>query len=266
MASEYDRSARLVCDDLGVALNEVTDWNCCGATAAHSLDHELMLGLNGRNLATVSRMGFDKVTTPCSGCFSQLKRTGFELKSSETARRDIPRVMHLLQFLAEEVGLDRILGSVVKRVRGLKLAAYYGCLITRPKKITEFDDPEQPMSMDRILRAIGAQTVNWSHKAECCGGGFAVSQTSIVIDLAGQVLEAARQAGAEAVIVACPLCQSNLDARQKCIEEERGIVYALPVIYFTQLIALAFGHPAGKAGLKNLLVSPFPLLERIGLL
>ncbi len=265
MASEYDRSARLVCNDLGVHLEEVTDWNCCGATAAHSLDHELMLALNGRNLATVHRMGFDKVTTPCAGCFNKLKTVGFELKSSENIIRNIPRVMHLLQFFTEEIGLDRIAESVVRPARGLRLAAYYGCLITRPRKIVEFDDPEQPSSMDRILQTIGAQTVKWSHKAECCGGGFAASQTSIVIDLAGQVLEAARQAGAEAIAVACPLCQSNLDTRQKNIEEERGISYGLPIIYFTQLIALAFGHPAGKAGLRRLFVSPFPLLERTGL-
>jgi heterodisulfide reductase subunit B len=265
MAKEYDKSARMVCEDLGVHLEEVTDWNCCGATAAHSLNHNLMLGLNGRNLATVHRMGFDKVTTPCAGCFNKLKTAGFELKGSETLKRDIPHVMHLLQFLSEEVGLDRISASVVRPARGLKLAAYYGCLITRPRMIAEFDDPEQPSSMDRILQGIGAQTVKWSHKAECCGGGFSASQTSIVIDLAGQVLEAARQAGAEAVVVACPLCQANLDARQKTIEEERGTIYGLPIIYFTQLIALAFGHPARKAGLRRLIVSPLPLLEKTGL-
>jgi len=265
MAREYDRSARMVCNDLGVNLEEVTDWNCCGATAAHCLDHELMLGLGGRNLATVHRMGFDKVVTPCSGCFNQLKTTGFELKSSKTPRRDIPRVMHLLQFLTEEIGLDRLADLVVRPVRRLKVAAYYGCLITRPRKIAEFDDPEQPSSMDRILTSIGARTVKWSHKAECCGGGFAASETSIVIDLAGQVLEAARQAGAEAIVAACPVCQLNLDSRQKSIEEERGTIYGLPVIYFTQLIALAFGHPVRKTGLRRLMVSALPLLERTGL-
>lgn len=265
MAREYDRSARLVSNDLGVQLEEVTDWNCCGATAAHSLDHALTLELNGRNLATVRAMGFDQVTTPCAGCFNRMKTVGLELKSSELVKRDIPDVMHLLQFFTEQIGLDKIAGSVVRPARGLKLAAYYGCLITRPRKIAGFDDPEQPSSMDRILQAIGAETVKWSHKAECCGGGFAASETSIIIDLAGQVLEAARQAGAQAIVVACPMCQANLDTRQKNIEEERGIIYGLPIIYFTQLIALAFGHSRREAGLRRLLVSPLPLLSRCGL-
>jgi heterodisulfide reductase subunit B len=119
--------------------------------------------------------------------------------------------------------------------------------------------------MDRILQAIGAETVKWSHKTECCGGAFAASETSIVIDLAGQVLEAARQAGAQAIVVACPMCQANLDTRQKNIEEERGIIYGLPIIYFTQLIALTFGHSRREAGLRRLLVSPLPLLSRSGL-
>jgi len=265
MASEYDRSTRLVCNSLEVHLEEVTDWNCCGASAAHSVDHVLALELNGRNLAAARRMGFDKITTPCAGCFNRLKTAGFELKSSGLVKGDIPDVMHLLQFLTEQIGLDKIAASVTRSARSLKLAAYYGCLITRPRKIAGFDDPEQPGSMDRILRAIGAETVKWSHKTECCGGAFAASETSIVIDLAGQVLEAARQAGAQAIVVACPMCQENLDTRQKSIEKDRGIIYGLPIIYFTQLIALAFGHPVREAGLRRLLVSPLPLLKKSGL-
>jgi heterodisulfide reductase subunit B len=153
----------------------------------------------------------------------------------------------------------------VKPANGLKAAAYYGCLITRPHKITRFDDPEQPSSMDRLLQTIGVQTVKWSHKAECCGGGFAASETSIIMDLAAQVLEAARQAEAQAIVVACPMCQANLDTRQKSIEKERQTTYNLPIVYFTQLIALAFGHSPREAGLRRLLVNPLPLLKRSGL-
>ena len=147
----------------------------------------------------------------------------------------------------------------------MKLAAYYGCLLTRPQHITEFDDPEQPMSMDLILRALGAETVNWSHKAECCGGGYAASETPIVVDLGNQVLESARQAGAEALVVACPMCQTNLDGRQLTIEADLGIKYNLPIIYFTQLMGLAFGYKASRLGFKKLLISPFPLLRNKGL-
>ena len=119
--------------------------------------------------------------------------------------------------------------------------------------------------MDRLLRAMGADTVRWSHKAECCGGAFAASQTDIVVDLGGQVLEAARQAGADALVVACPMCQVNLDARQQAIEEARGVRYNLPVIYFTQLMGMACGFSSRQMGLDRMLVSPLPLLRRAGL-
>jgi heterodisulfide reductase subunit B len=276
MAREYDMSARLVCERLGIELREVEDWNCCGATAAHSLDHELTTDLNARNLALVDAMNLDKLTTPCAGCFNRLKSAAIELKNSPPLREKfvgrnggsldrIPEVSHLLKMLVEDAGLDALARPVTKPLNGLRLAAYYGCLITRPRKVAEFDDPEQPKSMDRILQAMGAETVPWSHKAECCGGSFAASGTEIVIDLGGQVLEAARQAEAEAIVVACPMCQANLDTRQHAIEEARGVRYNLPVIYFTQLIGLAYGFSTGQTGLKRLLVTPLPLLKKKGL-
>jgi heterodisulfide reductase subunit B len=177
----------------------------------------------------------------------------------------LPEVSHLLQLLVETVGLESIAAAVTKPLEGLRLAAYYGCLLTRPRAVTGYDDPEQPTSMDRLLRAMGAETVQWSHKAECCGGGFAASETGIVVDLGGQVLEAARQAGADAIVVACPMCQVNLDTRQQVIEEARGVRYNLPVIYFTQLMGLACGFSAGKMKLGRMLVSPLSLLRRAGL-
>ncbi|HET6489172.1 MAG TPA: CoB--CoM heterodisulfide reductase iron-sulfur subunit B family protein [Syntrophales bacterium] len=276
IAREYGRSAALVCRRLGIRLVEVQDWNCCGATAAHSLDREFALGLNARNLSIVSRMGLDRVTAPCSGCFSRLKGCAHELEKSKGARESmekrigaplakLPEVTHLLQLMVETVGLESLAAAVTRPLEGLRLAAYYGCLLTRPRAVTGFDDPEQPTSMDRILQAMGAETVQWSHKAECCGGGFAASETGIVVDLGGQVLEAARQSGADAIVVACPMCQVNLDTRQQAIEEARGVRYGLPVIYFTQLMGLACGFSAGTMKLGRMLVSPLPLLRRAGL-
>jgi len=276
LAREYDSSARLVCSRLGVNLQEVTDWNCCGSTAAHSIDHGLTMGLNSRNLAAVLQMGCEQVVTPCSGCFNRLKSARYELENSAALRRQVegllevsfeklPAVSHLLQFFVEKIGIDDIADKVSRPLRGLKLAAYYGCLITRPAKVAAFDDPEQPVSMDRILQSLGAETVKWAHKAECCGGPFAASEPGIVIDLGGQVLEGARQAGAEAIVVACPMCQANLDTRQRQIEVERNTTYNLPVIYFTQLIALAYGHSIRQTDMKRLLVSPIPLLKGKGL-
>jgi len=272
MAHEYDQSTRLVCERLGIQLHEITDWNCCGATAAHSLDHNLSIGLSGRNLAQVDDMKLNQVTTPCAGCFNRLKTAALELKKatmqdeiekmtgiSIAGAKDV-QVKHLLQLMIEQIGLEQIQKQVVKPLQGMKLAAYYGCLITRPKSMVQFDDPEQPVSLDRLLQTLQAETVNWSHKAECCGGGFAASATNIVIDLGGQVLEAARQAGAQGIVVACPMCQANLDTRQRAIEADHGITYNLPIIYFTQLLGLGLGFTAKEMGLNRLLTSPSNLL------
>lgn len=275
MAHEYDMSARLVSERLGMDLQEVTDWNCCGATAAHSLNHKLAVGLNSRNLNIVKDMKLDKVTTPCAGCFNRLKTASLELKDPAMRKSlqdlgiaaegaEAVQVSHLLQVMLEEVGLEKIRQQVVKPLKGLKLAAYYGCLITRPRAVAQFDDPEQPMSLDNLLQALGAETVQWSHKAECCGGGFAASETAIVVDLGGQVLEAARQAGAQALVVGCPMCQANLDTRQQAIETDRGQKYGLPIIYFTQLMGLAFGFTPKQMGMARLLVNPDKLLASQG--
>lgn len=276
LAREYDISTRLVCSHLGINLQELKDWNCCGATAAHSLNHELSVSLSARNLAIANDMKLSQIVAPCAGCYSRLKTASYELRNNKSLAGKIeklinapapvrPDVSNAVQLLIEAKGIDAIAEKVVKPLKNMKLAAYYGCLLTRPQHITEFDDPEQPMSMDLILRALGAETVNWSHKAECCGGGYAASETPIVVDLGNQVLESALKEGAEALVVACPMCQTNLDGRQLTIEAELGIKYDLPIIYFTQLMGLAFGYKASQLGLKKLLISPFPLLRNKGL-
>lgn len=277
MAREYDISTRAVCKHLGVNLHEIKDWNCCGATAAHSLDHFLATGLGGRNLKEIGEMNLDTASSPCAACYSRLKSAASELRQNDDLREELEELLegkvpveieitNLLELMVTRVGLENIAHQVQKPLKGLKLAAYYGCLLTRPVAVSGFDDPEQPMSLDRLLRVMGAETVNWSHKAECCGGGFAAAETDIVIDLGGQVLQSAREAGAEAVIVACPMCQINLDTRQRAIDAYHGVRYELPVIYFTQLMGLAFGYPARKMGLQRLLVSPVPLLRSKGLI
>ncbi len=274
MAREYDQSARLVCRQLDLDLHEIDDWNCCGASAAHSFNRLLAAGLGARNLARVSQMNIDWVTSPCPACFTALKTASIELKENNELRGVVDgdaggpnslkiKVTHLLQLLTEEIGLDSIAAEVKHKLTGLKLAAYYGCL-TRPAGIIEFDDPEQPVSLDLLLEGLGAQTVNWSHKAECCGGALAQARTDIVLDLSGEILEAARQAGASAIVAACPLCQINLDTRQQAILTRNGTKYNLPVIYFTQLMGLAFGFSQRMLGFNRLLINPFPLLQTLG--
>lgn len=272
MSREYDVSTRLVCRHLDINLREIEDWNCCGATAAHSVNHTLAVGLSARNLSIAEEMNLDKVTAVCAGCFSRLKAASHELRNNPHIKAEVeqmlkvtapvkPEVEHLLQLLVEEIGLEAIREKVVKPLKGLRLAAYYGCLLTRPRQIAQFDDPEQPVSLDNLLKTLGAETVTWGHKAECCGGGYAASDTDIVLDLGGQVLKSARQAGAEAIVVACPMCQGNLDMRQKAMELD----FRLPIIYFTQLIGLAFGYKSGQLGINKLFNSPMPLLKSKGL-
>lgn len=277
MAAEYDRSARLVCRHLGINLQELEDWNCCGATAAHSLNHLLTVSLSARNLNIARKMKLKRITSPCAGCFNRLKSAVEEFKDhpllaekvAEIIDAAVPtdlEVSSLLQLLVEFRGISAIAEKVIKPLKGLKAAAYYGCLLTRPSRIVQFDTPEQPESLDLLLRSLGAETVAWAHKAECCGGGFAASETGIVVDLGGQVLESAYGAGAEAIVVACPMCQANLDTRQRDMAAGRQQEFNLPIIYFTQLMGLAFGYSWRQVGLNRLLNSPWPLLNRKGFL
>lgn len=276
MAGEYDRSSRIVCRHLGINLMEIEGWNCCGATSAHSLNHSLDVSLSARNLDLVREMNLDHVTSPCPGCFSRMKGSWFEMKNNPAVRKKVeeilgksapvePEISSLLQLLATKKSIGEIAQSVVRPLTGLKVAVYYGCLLTRPKQLTEFDDPEQPMSLDRIMSSLGAEPVMWGCKAECCGGGYSVSETDIVLDLSSRILRLAYQSGAEAVVVACPLCQINLDTRQEAIFKKEGIACRLPVIYFTQLMGLAFGYRSSEMGFRRLFVNPIPLLRSKGL-
>ncbi len=270
MTLEYQLSTAAVFRHLGIDIREVEDWNCCGASAAHSVSHALALELNLRNLELVEKMGLSQVTTPCAGCYSRLK-TAEKLRSDEVRaqkrKAQVPgaRVSHTLQFLMQEIGPAGIRGKMVRPLKGLRLAAYYGCLLTRPRKLADWDDPEQPNRMDELLKALGAETVEWSHKTECCGAGMAACRTDIVLDLSGEILKAAKQAGADAITVACPLCQTNLDTRQAEIEALQGTKYGLPVIYFTQLMGISFGYGIKELGLHKLITDAVPLLKAKGL-
>jgi len=269
---EYHESAQAVCAHLAIPIENVRDWNCCGASAAHAFNHTLSIGLGARNLALVEDMGLRSVTTPCAGCFSRLKSAQHAMREPNSARsklraarcefpQDDVEVTHLLQFMLERVGLERLESEVKHPLAGAKLAAYYGCLITRPAAVVEFDDPEQPTSMDELLRTLGAETVDWSYKAECCGGGFAASATEVVLELGAQILTSAREAGADAIVVACPLCGSNLDTRQTAMEQSLGRRIRLPILYFTQAMGLAFGLRPKALGLQRLLTDPAPVLR-----
>jgi heterodisulfide reductase subunit B2 len=257
-AREYSESLLAVAQALGRGLPEVPDWNCCGATAAHNLDRDLALALPARILAAAEKEGMDEVLVPCAACYSRLSVTRHELLEDEKLRQRISglveadyrgtaRVLNIIEWLSAIPGLE----SKIQVPFAHRVACYYGCLLVRPAGIVNFDRPEDPQSMDLLLKRIGAMPLDWAFKTECCGAGFSVSRTDLVAKLSGLILEDAVSRGAEAVIVACPMCHLNLDMRRPNIEKRSGKKYGIPVIYITQAIGLALGIEAKKLGLQR---------------
>lgn len=275
-AGEYDLSTRELFKILDIGLTEVPDWFCCGATPAHNVDELLSLSLCAKNLELAEQVDGD-LAVACAACFSRLKFTQHTLEENETKRKQVEKaidapvqlnghVKHLLEILAEDLGLERLAASVKKPLSGLKVACYYGCLLTRPPDVPNLDCVEAPTIMERVIEAVGAETVAWSHRMECCGANFTLSRPGVVIQLTNAILESAKAAGADCVMVGCPLCHGNLDIRQKEIEGVYSASYGLPVFYITQLIGLAAGLGADKIGLDALIVNPRPLLKEKKLL
>ncbi|MBN2312768.1 MAG: CoB--CoM heterodisulfide reductase iron-sulfur subunit B family protein [Sedimentisphaerales bacterium] len=269
--SEYDISFRVVCEELGIAIEEIKGWICCGTSPAHCTSRLLSLALPYENLRQAKNMGLSDVVAPCASCFARLKTAVYEAnedpKIAEQISRAIdaplPESMNVLSPL-EIFGNDvDFTGKVTRSFPDLKVACYYGCLLTRPSKVMQFDECEYPMAMDNILRAVGINTLDWSYKTECCGGALAMSRTEIVLKLTHDLLEEAKTIGANAIAVACPLCHVNLDTRQAEVEKEYETEYGIPIFYFTQLMALAFGVPPDRLGLKKHFISPDALLSGI---
>jgi len=261
-AKEFDLSTRAVCAELDLELVEIEDWNCCGATAAHAINDDLAVGLAGRNLALAAAQGFERVLAPCAACFGRLK---FAARALRAGHAGLPeeldaraaagvKVYNILDALLNLAGLERIQQRAAKPISGLRPAAYYGCLLVRPPEIAEFDDPENPTSMEQVLSAAGAQPVEWYHKVECCGASLAVTNTASVVRLVADILGHAQAAGANCVAVACPMCQTNLDTRQAAAAARLGEELDLPVVYITELLGLAFGITPNRLGLGRHIV------------
>ncbi len=257
-AREYSESLLAVAAALGRELPEIPDWNCCGATAAHNLDRDLALALPARILAAAEKEGMDEVLVPCAACYSRLSVTRHELLEDDSLRQRISglveadyrgtaKVLNIIEWLAALPGLE----NRVKNPFVRKVACYYGCLLVRPAGIVKFDRPEEPQSMDLLMKKLGAEPLDWAFKTECCGAGFSVSRTDVVARLSGLILEDAVARGAEAVIVACPMCHLNLDMRRPNIEKSTGQKYAIPVIYITQALGMALGLTAKQLGLQR---------------
>ncbi len=275
-AKEYDHSLRAVCSQLDIQLAEINRWFCCGSTPAHSVSSLLALALPLGNLAVMQKMNFTEVVVPCPSCFSRFKSSLHKVENEPGLRQKIEavigstlnngiKVYHPLEIMSSESQLDRIASLRKQELNGLKMVCYYGCLLTRPPKVTQFDICEHPETMDRILEAAGVTTLDWSYKTDCCGASFALTKTDIVLKLSNEILEAAKAAGADGIAVACPLCHLNLDARQKEIETTYGVDYKLPILYFTQLLGLSFGLSSRELLLRKHFVDATKKLEEAGL-
>ncbi len=267
-AREYDASTRRVCQALGVELRELPDWTCCGASYAHLKSPLLGLALPARNLALAADLDLPLVAS-CAACFSHLKTAAQALRQppmrqtlSEVLQRPLPEavsVLPLVKVLAEveEIPLRRPLA-------GLKVAAYYGCLLVRPPEVAELGDPENPLLLDGLVERVGATAVDWGLKSECCGAGLAIPRADLVEGLAYRILSTARRAGADLLVTACPLCQSNLDLRQRPISARFGEPVQLPVLYITQLLGLALGMTPREMMLGRLVTPAEPALQKVG--
>ncbi|MGD0094565.1 MAG: CoB--CoM heterodisulfide reductase iron-sulfur subunit B family protein [Planctomycetota bacterium] len=260
-AQDYALSLEAIAPKLGLQLEELEDWNCCGATAAHNLNHKLSLALPARILALAERGGYESLVAPCAACSHRLITTAHVLEARKELRQEIAgvielpyagtvRVKNILQVL-QELGVENIVAACTRKLTGLKIASYYGCLLVRPPKVVKFDDPEAPQSMDRIIRALGGTPVDWGLKTECCGGGFSMSRTDLVCKLVRELLDNAASEGAEAFAVACPMCQSNLDLRQQSVNQRYGTQFKLPALYITQWIGLCLGLSERELGIDQ---------------
>jgi heterodisulfide reductase subunit B len=269
-------STRAVARILGIELEEIPDWVCCGATSGHMTNEMLGVALPAVSLLNARSIGAP-VVTACAECFNRLKVANYETRNKPGMKDELERIVgkryegdvevkHILEVVVKEIGLDAVKEKVVNDLKGLRVASYYGCLLVRPPDVMEFDDPEEPTMMDMIVEAIGGVAVGWPHKVDCCGASLTISRTDIVYKMSGRILHGAKTAGAEMIIVACPVCQPNLDLRQAAIEKISGEELHIPVLYFTQLLGLALGASVRELGLSKLKTDPRPLLKEKGLI
>jgi len=276
-AIEYDKSTQAVCKALGIELVELEDWNCCGATAAYAVERLLSVVWPARDLAIAEREKMD-ILAPCAGCFHYLARANEMLKDKLELREKTNRVLatigleykgiievwHPLDIIINDIGVEEIRKKVVKPLTGLKVATYYGCLLIKPPNITKFENPENPQTLDKLSRALGAVCVPWGKwRTRCCGGALQMVKEDIMLELSKRILVAAEEYGADCIVTACPFCQFNLDVKQSDINSAYGTKIKIPILYFTQLLGLALGIEPKELGLDKIVVPATEIVKAI---
>ena len=274
IALSYHLSALETTQMLGIKLNELEDWNCCGATAYFHVDELLAYTLVARNLAMAEKVGTE-VVAPCSACYKNMYFTNVHLSEdpdladhiNEALREDNlsykgkVTVKHLIEVFANDVGVEEIKSKVIYPLSDLRVAAYYGCQILRPKK--NHEDVEQPHYFEDLMSAIGATPVDFPLKLTCCGGSLLISSRPAAYSMIHNLLYSAQRAQADVIATACPLCQVNLECYQQQVNQEFGTQFSIPVVYFTQLIGLSMGIPPKKLGFGKEFLSPKKAIDAI---
>jgi len=275
---------------LGVDLVEPQGWTCCGAEFPLSEEKIVGLAAPARILRQVESEGGDRVTTTCAFCYNVLKRTNYALQNDPLKHKRINAflrddinidhetkekttgfapyhgdvaVVHLLEFLRDEIGFKNIKMKVKRDLSDLKVAAYYGCRLLRPFSEIQMDKPDDPSIFEDFIESLGAQVVDFPFKQECCGSYISVSEPAAATEASYQILRSARINGADLIVLSCPLCYYNLDKRQNMIKDQFMEFNGFPVLYFTQLLAWALGEDLESLGLEQHFYDPSPVLKKV---
>ncbi len=275
-AAAYDVSAKAIAKPVDVEFMELEDWNCCGATEYISLNKLAAYALVARNLIQAKNQKLGQLVAPCSACFLNLSKAESYLTELAALRDKINiameaggmvytpgdlKVRHLLDIFVNDVGYDRIAELVTRPLKGLRVAAYYGCLIVRPAFQGVFDDSEHPTSLDKLVKVLGATAVDFPLKAQCCGGHMTQISEPVAMDLLNRLLHNAAEYETDIIVTLCPMCQLNLDAYQASVNNYYKTNYHIPILYFTQLIGLAWGMSPKELGIGKEFVSAAPVLK-----
>jgi heterodisulfide reductase subunit B len=278
-AKNFEDSTICSLKAVGVEVDELDRWNCCGTVFSLTTDDLIHHVAPIRNLVRAKEANYDKVMTLCAMCYNTLKRANERVKSDpdslevinefmdreETKYQGDVEIYHLLEFLKNEITFESLAEKIVKPLKNLKIASYYGCLLVRPKEIG-LDDVENPTILEDLMAICGADSVDFPFKTECCGAYQTVDRPEIVADRTFQILSSAQNQGAEVVVVSCPLCAFNLDHRQKKAVELFPEFKHIPVLYFTQALAIALGCPEETLRFDLNYIDPKPLLREKGLI
>lgn len=266
-AIDYDESFQAVAARLAIDVKEMKEWGCCGATAAKSVDKALADSLPLRALTSADREQRDLLTL-CPSCHINHRQASLRLQEASPASehpslQGAPKVKQLLEVLAVDLGSAQIRTKIVRSLAGLRIVPYYGCLVTRPFPFGEKPSMENPGVMESLIAATGALPLSFAYRMDCCGGGISLSKETVALKLSATILREAKKLSPDGLVVACPLCQFMLDAKQRVIERESGEKIGLPVLYITQLLGVALGIDEKALGLHRLITTPKPLLQKI---